>query len=144
MSHSHGRKPGQKTGDVDRYGLFFCAVLYTFFFVGALFGWGPMQRLLEASGAFAQQCDDEASLPCHAQSTTIININFMAICTNTLTPLLGQAIDVYGAPAVATWFMSPCALVGTGLLVVAAGGAGDGFYYLAFGLLGLATFSRPR
>ena len=34
-----------KNGKEGRAGLFFFATLYTFFFVGALFGWGPMQRV---------------------------------------------------------------------------------------------------
>ena len=130
----------------DRYGLFLFAILYTFFFVGALFGWGPMQRLMEDAGAFHDKCSDDDNFrdgsPCNAQSTTIINVNFIAICTNTLTPLIGQAIDHYGAPKVATFFMAPCALLGTGLLVLAAGLQGvDWLYYVAFCLLGLATFS---
>jgi MFS family permease len=39
-----------------RKGLFICAVLYTLLFVGAFFGWGPMQLLLEENGAFASKC----------------------------------------------------------------------------------------
>ena len=38
-------------GKAGRSGLFFFATLYTFFFVGALFGWGPMQRVRNDSRA---------------------------------------------------------------------------------------------
>ena len=137
------------SGEANRYGLLLFATLYTFFFVGALFGWGPMQRLLEGSGAFHSKCTSTAptdesnqdDLTCPAQSTTIINVNFIAICTNTLTPLIGQAIDHYRAPTVATWFMAPCAVTGSALLVVAATYHLDALYYAAFMLLGLATFT---
>lgn len=143
-------------GASSRYGLLFFATLYTFFFVGALFGWGPMQRLLEGSGAFHSKCNDNdvdvdvdvdttststTTTTCPAQSTTIININFIAVCTNTMTPLIGQAIDHYRAPTVATYFMAPCALIGSGLMVVAAFLQFDALYYVAFCLLGLATFT---
>jgi hypothetical protein len=106
-----------------------------------------MQRLMEAAGAFHSKCDnsetetEDTSSVCDAQATTIINVNFIAICTNTLTPFIGQAIDHYGAPKVATVFMAPCALLGSGLLVLAAGLQIDFLYYLAFCSLGLATFS---
>lgn len=101
-----------------------------------------MQRMLEASGAFASVCPaGTTKFPCPQQSTTIINVQFIATTTNTLTPFIGQAIDVYGAPAVATYFMSPCAVVGAGVLVVASYLAVDKLYYVGFCLLGLATFS---
>jgi len=39
-----------------RRGLLGVSSLYTFLFVGALFGWGPMQLLLEQDGAFHWKC----------------------------------------------------------------------------------------
>lgn len=128
-----------------RIGLCLFATLYTFFFVGALFGWGPMQRMLEGYNAFSWKCspDDIETLPCPKQSTTIIQINFVATTTNTMTPFMGQAIDVYGAPAVATYFMSPCAILGSALVYYTAtqnSQATDNLYFLGFCLLGLATF----
>ena len=98
--------------------------------------------MLEASGAFASTCPaDTTEFPCPQQSTTIINVQFIATTTNTLTPFIGQAIDMYGAASVATYFMSPCAILGTGMLVVASYLEIDNLYYVGFCLLGLATFS---
>jgi hypothetical protein len=135
-------------GHGPRIGLCIFATLYTFFFVGALFGWGPMQRMLESSGAFAYLCTEkegESSTLCPKQSTTIIQINFVATTTNTLTPFIGQAIDIWGAPVVATYFMSPCALLGSGVVAYTAfqsrGAETDTLYFVGFILLGLATFS---
>jgi hypothetical protein len=98
--------------------------------------------MLEASGAFASACPaDTEDFPCPKQSTTIINVQFIATTTNTLTPFIGQAIDMYGAPAVATYFMSPCAILGSGMLVLASYLSIDNLYYVGFCLLGLGTFS---
>ncbi|KAG7363740.1 hypothetical protein IV203_027101 [Nitzschia inconspicua] len=126
-----------------RIGLCVFATLYTFLFVGALFGWGPMQRMLESSGAFGQTCLPEEPKPCPKQSTTIIQINFVAITTNTLTPFMGQAIDIWGAPAVATYFMSPCAVLGSAIVAYTAHAnspSSDHWYFVGFSFLGLATF----
>jgi hypothetical protein len=138
-------------GHGARIGLCIFATLYTFFFVGALFGWGPMQRMLESAGAFDYQCtddnqdQDEYFKHCAKQSNTIIQINFVATATNTLTPFMGQAIDRWGAPAVATYFMSPCAILGSGVVAYTAfrsyNAGTDLLYFVGFSLLGLATFS---
>jgi hypothetical protein len=110
-----------------------------------------MQRMLESSGAFHQECDnadadvdDPSSRPCPKQSTTIIQINFVATTTNTMTPFMGQAIDIWGGPAVATYFMSPCAILGSAIVYYAAkmqnASSMDYLYFVGFSLLGLATF----
>ena len=145
----------------SRHALAVFASLYTFVFVGAPFGWGPMQRLLESSGAFSYLCDDsppteegsgsssdgdgdddEASYSCPQQSQTIINIGFMAICLSIVTPIIGHAIDDFGAPAV-SYFMGICGLMGSGLLVLAAAALHhmDWLYLVCFALLGLTTFA---
>jgi MFS family permease len=127
----------------SRHALSVFASLYTFVFVGALFGWGPMQRLLESSGAFSYMCSSTAAddgEPCTQQSQTIINIGFMAICLSIVTPIIGSAIDDYGAPTV-SFFMGFCGLSGSGLLVVAAAFQIDWLYWVCFALLGLTTFT---
>jgi hypothetical protein len=136
------------SGQGARIGLCIFATLYTVLFVGALFGWGPMQRMLEGSGAFDYLCtenQDEYPTHCPKKSTTIIQINFVATTTNTLTPFIGQAIDIWGAPAIATYFMSPCAILGSGVVAYTAfsshGTETDTLYFVGFILLGLATFS---
>ena len=35
------------------------SALYTFLFAGGLWGWGPMQLMLEENGSFHYLCDDE-------------------------------------------------------------------------------------
>lgn len=128
----------------DRYALLTLASLYTFFFVGAPFGWGPMQRMLELAGAFAYLCDEDSDADsCAEQSQTLINIGFMTSTLSVVTPLLGTAIDRYGAPTVA-YFMCGCGLLGSGLLVVVSAlhtSASSWMYWIAFGLLGLETFT---
>ena len=84
----------RKNESFNRYALLTLASLYTFFFVGAPFGWGPMQRLLESAGAFAYLCDADADADsCAGQSQTLINIGFMTSTLSVVTPLLGTAID---------------------------------------------------
>jgi hypothetical protein len=134
----------------NRTGLLLFATLYTFFYVGALFGWGPMQRMLEGSGAFDQQCPADTTTtmyPCQLESTVIVGINFVATTTNTMTPFMGQAIDVYGGPKVAMYFMSPCAIIGAFIVMMTAYAHTyeynkmlDALYFLGFSFLGLATF----
>ena len=71
-----------KGGESTRKGLLAMATCYTFLFVGAIFGWGPMEVMMEESGAFAWQCAPNEPSPCPKQSETIINIGMLAICTN--------------------------------------------------------------
>lgn len=129
----------------NRWALFTLASLYTFFFVGAPFGWGPMQRMLESAGAFLYQCAGDAADTlddggCSAQGQTLINIGFMASTLSVVTPLMGSAIDHYGAPTV-SYFMCLCGLFGSGLVVIAAVMGTSWIYWIAFGLLGLETFT---
>ena len=42
-----------------RWGLFLFSVLYVPLFAGAFFGWGPLQILLEANGAFSSECEKD-------------------------------------------------------------------------------------
>jgi hypothetical protein len=100
-----------------------------------------MQRMLEASGAFDYLCPTDSKVPCPTMSTTIVQINFVATTTNTLTPFMGQAIDSYGAPKVATYFMSPIAILGAWIVYLTSTHAiSESYYFLGFSCLGLATF----
>lgn len=123
-----------------RYALCLFSSLYTFAFVGALFGWGPMQRMLEGSGAFSYMCPSSSTVACSVQSQTIVNIGFMAVTFSIVTPLIGHAIDHYGAATVA-YGMSTCGIVGSGLIVVAAATQTSWLYWICFALLALTTFS---
>lgn len=125
-----------------RYALVVFATFYTFAFVGALFGFGPMEVMLVDSGAFSYLCGDDvnANGECSAQSQTIVNVGFLASCCSVFTPFIGFAIDTFGAPTV-SYLMAAMALSGTGFMVVAAATETSWMYYPSFALLGLATFT---
>lgn len=129
-------------GNFGRIGLLTFSSLYTFFFVGAIMGWGPMQRMMEDGGAFAYKCsenDVDEDGTCTAQSQTIVNIGFIATTLSVLTPLIGFAVDHYGAPAV-SYGLSCSAIIGSGLLVVAAAIDTSWLYWPSFVLLALTTY----
>lgn len=125
-----------------RYGLVVFATLYTFTFVGALFGFGPMEVMMVGSGAFSYLCGDgvDSEGGCPAQAQTIVNIGFIAACCSVFTPLIGFAIDTFGAPKV-SYGMAAMALSGTGFMVSAAVTETNWMYYPSFALLGLTTFT---
>jgi hypothetical protein len=133
-----------------RQSLAVLASLYTFSFVGALYGWGPMQRLLEGSGAFADACSSSTpsananthndNTVCPEQAQILVNMGFFATTLSIITPLIGSAIDLLGAPVV-SYGMSCAAMLGSGLLVVAAITQISFLYWICFALLGLTTFT---
>ncbi len=53
MTSQHAAKGD---GVFARKGLLVMSTCYTFLFVGALFGWGPMEVMMEDAGAFASLC----------------------------------------------------------------------------------------
>jgi hypothetical protein len=71
-------------------------VIMTIFWTGASSGWGPMQLLLEEDGAFEDQCPENDSLPCPAQTTMLLNVKFHAQLTLILSPVFGIFADLYG------------------------------------------------
>jgi hypothetical protein len=125
-----------------RNGLVVFATFYTFFFVGALFGFGPMEVMIADSGAFLYLCGDDvdAAGECPAQRQTIVNIGFLATTCSVLTPFIGFGIDHYGAPTVA-YGMTLMALLGSGFMVAAAATDTNWMFYPCFFFLGLATFT---
>jgi hypothetical protein len=128
-------------GSFSRIALCVCASLYTFVFIGALFGFGPMQRMLEDSGAFSYLCHQEGQEEaCPAQSQTIVNLGLMGTTLSIATPFVGAGIDQYGAAAV-SYGMSACGMLGSALMVVAAFTNTSWLYWIVFCLLGLTTFS---
>ena len=134
---SHLSVVNDRTG-FARSALCVYASLYTFAFVGALFGWGPMQRMLEGSSAFAYKCPTTGV--CTSQSQTIVNLGFLASTFSIVTPLIGHAIDHFGAAAV-SYGMSLSGMLGSGLIVVAASSQINWLYWVCFALLALTTFS---
>lgn len=73
--------------------------LYMFLYGGAFFGWGPMQLMLEDSGAFASRCSPDEELPCPSQTSMLLNVQFVAQLTLISSPLLGAGVDKFGPTA---------------------------------------------
>ncbi|GAX09316.1 hypothetical protein FisN_32Hh012 [Fistulifera solaris] len=95
-----------KKDEFHRCGLLTLTVVSTFFFVGAIFGWGPMQLLLEEAGIFGCSSSAEATgggggqeeeEVCQTQQTTkLIQVNFVASATQVTAPVWGYVLDRYG------------------------------------------------
>jgi hypothetical protein len=129
----------------NRRGLIVCSSLFTFFYVGSFFGWGPMQLLLEENGAFHWKCDpadDVEDEVCPSQTSTLLNVQLIASVTQIVSPVLGQGIDHYGAPKSAC-FASACLGVGLLLLTISSAirtPAWDSVLFLANSFLALTTW----
>ncbi len=87
-----------KKDEFHRRGLLALSVVSTFFFVGAIFGWGPMQLLLEEAGIFGcSPVDSRSPEECQTQQTTkLIQVNFVASATQVTAPVWGFVLDRYG------------------------------------------------
>lgn len=118
------------------------AFLYTTLFSGALFGWGPMQLLLEENGSFSSKCSDEeqaAGEICPSQSASLVKLHFIALLSQVCSPILGELLDRYG-PAFISYLMAVSAWVGLGLLIVAAQTNVDEILFAAFIGIALSTW----
>ena len=114
--------PEERVKTRRRYCLLVFAYLYTFFFSGAFFGWGPMQLLLEENGSFASKCTVEQQQRgevCPSQSAALVRIHFVAIMTQFVSPFLGELVDRYG-PAFLSYLMATCGCLGIMLFILAA------------------------
>ena len=120
--------------------------LCVFLYAGAFFGWGPMQLMLEAGGAFSGRCGEgggdgdgaSSSSSCPAQTAALLNVQLVAQLTMVASPVLGAASDRYGGPAMVR-FAALCGGVGMALLVLAAALSIDAMLYGAFVSLGLMS-----
>lgn len=110
-----------------RHGLVATAFLYTLLYVGAFFGWGPMQLLLEENKNFSDKCPTDEICP--AQTRSLLNVQLIAQTTQITSPLLGQIADHYGAPKIA-YLMTGTTLTGLTLLVIAAAYHVDNLLYV--------------
>jgi hypothetical protein len=138
-------------GDVDpksvlqrrrRLGLLVFSVLYTLLYVGAYFGWGPMQLLFEDHGFFSWKCTDEDDIDdpvCPAQTAALLNVNMVGQLTQITSPILGYIADHYGAKVLANMMTLTCWL-GLALVLVAAETGVDQLLYVAFACLGMTTW----
>jgi hypothetical protein len=124
-----------------RLGLLVFSGAYTFLYVGAFLGYGPMQLALEQNGSFASKCtaDEQARGEiCPAQTSALVNVQFFALVSQVTAPILGQIGDHYG-PKVLLYIMSGTVWTALSLFVVAAEGV-DLLLYPTFILLGLVTW----
>ena len=125
-----------------RYCLLFFAFLYTFFFAGAYFGWGPMQLLLEENGSYASKCtadEREQGEICPAQSAALVRIHFAGTVSQFISPFLGEVVDRYG-PAFLSYLMALCGCSGVALLIVAAQTNQEWILFTAFLAIAVSTW----
>ncbi|KAL3826467.1 hypothetical protein ACHAXA_011276 [Cyclostephanos tholiformis] len=141
-----GHGPEQKSGLRDhrrRMALVVIIGIMTVFWTGAFFGWGPMQLLLEEDGAFGGKCNENEPLPCPAQTTSLLNVNFYAQLTLILSPVFGIWVDVYG-PFCMTALSTVFLIVGFGGLIMAVARDIDILLYISFVFVGMMVNSSHQ
>jgi hypothetical protein len=124
-----------------RMGLVVFSALYTVFYSGALFGWGPMQLMLEDDGAFGAKCStNEEEYPCGQQTILLSQVFFVATLMSLFSPLLGYLSDSIGA-----LFLMQLLTLFTllGIAIVMIGSATDTYQllFIGFSFIGLAFYS---
>mmetsp|Transcript_14958 Transcript_14958/g.35938 ORF Transcript_14958/g.35938 Transcript_14958/m.35938 type:complete len:174 (-) Transcript_14958:106-627(-) len=128
--------------------LFICMSFGALVFAGAVFGWGPMQLILEENGNYGHLCNATApgnkgtetktiateTTPCHHQSSSLLLVITVAQILIFTAPLWGALVDSRG-PLFGIITMS--FLVWTGLSFLTAvtfypGASTDPLLYPAF------------
>eukprot|EP00548_Thalassiothrix_antarctica_P002971 CAMPEP_0194144522 /NCGR_PEP_ID=MMETSP0152-20130528/13573_1 /TAXON_ID=1049557 /ORGANISM="Thalassiothrix antarctica, Strain L6-D1" /LENGTH=591 /DNA_ID=CAMNT_0038844419 /DNA_START=100 /DNA_END=1876 /DNA_ORIENTATION=+ len=103
------------------------ASLSIFLFAGGIYGWGPMQLLLEANGNFASLCNDDSesgnnsdtdNAICKDRTAAFLNCRFVSQLTFLSGTLWGILSDKYGK-SVLVYGFALCNVFGLILLVVA-------------------------
>jgi MFS family permease len=125
-----------------RLWLFIFSSLGTLLYVGAFFGWGPMQLLLENNGAFSWKCTDaeqENDEVCPEQTSALLRVPLVALSSQIASPLLGMFTDTYG-PKYSVYFMTACIWTGLTLLVISVSVRADWLLYLAFTVLAFGSW----
>lgn len=137
------RKNNAALAHQRRVGLVVVSAIYTLLFVGAIFGWGPMQLMLEREGVFHDRCVDEdgegVNDVCPAQTSALLKISLVAQLTQFVSPLLGYIIDRYSARTLA-YAMIVFHTVGLSLVILALSTRWHNLLYLAFSLIAIHTF----
>lgn len=130
-----------------RRALLVVTALSTFLLVGATFGWGPMQLLLEQHGVFATECRTDEEVEqletqgvCNPQTDKLIRVGLIAQLSIVTSPALGVLYDKIGGPNSAA-VMSITSLVGMGIVAIAIQGGQktENLLYLGFTLMALAS-----
>jgi hypothetical protein len=117
--------------------------IMTVFWTGAFFGWGPMQLLLEEDGAFAEDCTENEPLPCPAQTTKLLNVNFYAQLTLILSPVFGIWVDLHG-PLCITALSTLFLMAGFGGFILAIVRDIDVLLYISFIFVGMMVNSSHQ
>jgi hypothetical protein len=88
----------------NRQALFLISCLYIFLFIGAFYGYGQLQLILEDNQAFAFLCPDseedttnKSNSVCSAQTNALIRVQLIAQSVQMAAPLLGYGVDRCGA-----------------------------------------------
>ena len=129
-----------------RIGLVLFSALYTVLYSGAIFGWGPMQLMLEDDGAFANKCstttdeDDDEEYPCDQQTILLTQVFFVATLMSLFSPLLGYLSDRIGALFLMQ-LLTVFTLLGIAIAMVGSATETYQLLYVGFSFLGLAFFS---
>jgi hypothetical protein len=138
-----GHGPVQTSGLRDhrrRVALVVITGMMTVFWTGASIGWGPMQLLLEEDGAFEDQCTEYGQLPCPAQTTKLLNVNFYAQLTLILSPVFGIFADLYG-PLFMTTLSTVFLIAGFGGVILAVARDIDVLLYISFLFVSMMTMT---
>jgi hypothetical protein len=125
-----------------RLGLMIFTSLNTFFLVGALLGWGPMQLLLEQNGNFSTKCsveEQESGIICTDQTNALVNVQFYALMSQITSPLLGELVDRFGATFLC-YCMTCLNWLGLFFLIAAAKYVIDPLVYAAFQFMAFSTW----
>lgn len=128
--------------NVYRTGLLIFSSLYTFFFAGAFFGYGPMILLLQQDEAFVWKCNNKNGdgLPCPDQTGQLLNVHFVGTLTQIMTPFVGHLCDTRG-PFATMLYTAATALLGVVILIFSRAIPMDDLLYPAFCFLGMNSFA---
>ena len=118
IKHELSLQRGRHNDYYYRYGLFIVSCLYIFFYIGAFFGWGQMQLLLEYNRHFSTLCSSNITITtsaidsdsdsnrnnhnnsdhavCTAQTNALIRVQLVAQTVQIMSPLFGYIVDQYG------------------------------------------------
>lgn len=127
----------------QRMALVGITAIVTIFYTGAFFGWGPMQLLLEEDGAFEDACLEDEPLPCPAQTSKLLNVQFFAQFALMISPIFGILVDAYG-PFCMMSLSAVFMVSGLGSLALAVAQDIDVLLYPAFLFVGLTTVSSHQ
>ena len=114
--------------------LFLLNMFYILFYVGAFFGFGPMEVMLEKDGAFSHDVCTTSS--CNTQAHDLIQVSIIAaVLAQLSTPVSGAISDRYG-PVVLQSILCIIGCCGIGLILISSMTHTSWILYLAFILIG--------